>query len=248
MFDRIVYKENAKVVYKGNVWICILAAGIVKLVGMVFGGSNTGVEVSTNTSNGVTVSSNIAGIPVINELTQVGLTLSVVFLALVAVAISIAVSLFVINILQIGKAKFFLDAREGNYDINNILYAYKNGYLQNAVIVKLITDLKIAVYTLFFIVPGIMKSYELRFVNYILAENPSLSWQEVHELSTAMTDGYKMDLFVMDLSFFGWHMFDSLTFGIGQFLTAPYYEATDAEAYAALSLHRNEASYNTFEV
>lgn len=236
MFDRATYKENAKIVYKGNAWVCILAAGIVKLVTLAFGSDNTGVKVSTEYGNNISVSGNIAGIPVINELTQVGLTLSVVVLALITVAVSIFISLFVINMLQIGLAKFFLEARKGNYDVNNILYAYKNGNLKNEVMVMLMRDLLIFIYSLFFIIPGIIKGYELCFVNYILAENPTLSWQEAHELSKSMTYGYKMELFCLDFSFFGWYVFDALSFGIGQFLTAPYYEATDAEAYAALSV------------
>ena len=248
MFDRVTYKENARLVYKGNVWLCILATGIVSFINSTFGGSNTGVNVHTDVNNGVTFSSNIVGIPVINELTQVGLTLSTMLLASLTVVISIGISIFVINMLQIGKAKFFIDARQGNYDVNNLIFAYKNGYLQNSVIAMLVKELKIAIYTIFLIVPGIMKAYELRYVNYLLAEDPTLTWQEAHELSSQMTYGHKMDLYVMDLSFFGWYLFDAFTFGVGQVFTAPYYEATNAEAFEALKYLYRESSYDRFEV
>lgn len=250
MFDRVLYKENAKQVYKGNYWSCILASGIVLLINMLFNGNNEGSKITFNFAesgfDGVTTA--VADVPVLNVLSQVGLALSAAVLAIVAVIISIAISVFVLNMLRIGLAKYYIEAREGNYDINNLLFAYRNGYLSNSMITMVIKSFTIFLWSLLLVIPGIIKAYELRFVPYILADDPSVTWQEAFEMSKAMTDGHKMDLFVLDLSFIGWKIFDSLTFGIGQFLTAPYYEATEAEAYSALGFRRSPTGTEYFEV
>ena len=46
--------------------------------------------------------------------------------------------------------------------------------------------------------------------------------------------GEKWHAFVLQLSFIGWLILCSFTFGIGLFFLEPYYQATMAELYAAL--------------
>ncbi len=50
-----------------------------------------------------------------------------------------------------------------------------------------------------------------------------------------MTDGHKMDMFILDLSFIGWYILGSLFFGIGGIFVNPYKEATMARLYNILS-------------
>ena len=54
------------------------------------------------------------------------------------------------------------------------------------------------------------------------------------ELSREMMMGEKWHAFVLQLSFIGWVILCSFTFGIGLFFLEPYYQATMAELYAAL--------------
>ena len=49
-----------------------------------------------------------------------------------------------------------------------------------------------------------------------------------------MTDGEKLNIFVLDLSFLGWRILGLLLLGIGSLFVAPYPAATEAELYAAL--------------
>ena len=49
-----------------------------------------------------------------------------------------------------------------------------------------------------------------------------------------MTDGHKMELFVLDLSFIGWELLGALTCGIAYIWIQPYYTATKANAYETL--------------
>ena len=91
-------------------------------------------------------------------------------------------------------------------------------------------DLYIFLWSLLFIIPGIVKSYEYRFIPYILAENPNISVDEAFKLSKSMTDNQKGDIFILDLSFFGWYLLGMLTI-IGTVFVTPYHEATNAQLY-----------------
>ena len=69
--------------------------------------------------------------------------------------------------------------------------------------------------------------------NYMLAENPYMSYKRAKELSKALTDGEKMEIFVLDLSFIGWYLLGYLTCSLGIYFLTPYVQATMAELYSA---------------
>ena len=50
-----------------------------------------------------------------------------------------------------------------------------------------------------------------------------------------MTDGHKWNMFVLDLSFIGWHILGALFFGIGGIFVIPYEEASFARLYNIIS-------------
>ena len=90
-------------------------------------------------------------------------------------------------------------------------------------------------WTLLFIIPGIVKSYEYMMIPYLLADDPSLTRQQAFEYSRRMMDGNKMKAFVLDLSFILWSILGGLTFGlVNIFWTFPYRYATRAELYLTL--------------
>ena len=77
-------------------------------------------------------------------------------------------------------------------------------------------------WTLLFIVPGIIKGYAYSLVSYILAENPDISSKDALDLSEKMMNGHKGDLFAFQLSFIGWHLLAILTLGILEIWIMPY--------------------------
>ena len=62
----------------------------------------------------------------------------------------------------------------------------------------------IMLWSMFFIVPGIIAAYRYRFAAFNLYENPDLGVFRAMELSKRQTMGYKQQLFMLDLSYFGW--------------------------------------------
>lgn len=89
-------------------------------------------------------------------------------------------------------------------------------------------------WSLLFVIPGIVKTYAYSMSMYILAENKGKPALECINESKAMTNGHKMDLFVLNLSFIGWMMLVGLTFGIAGIWVLPYMNATMANAYQSL--------------
>ena len=121
-----------------------------------------------------------------------------------------------------------------------LAYCYDHGYL-NVVKTVFLRDLYIVLWGLLLIIPGIIKSYEYRMVNYILAENPEMNTKEVFAMSRDMMRGNKWRAFVLDLSFLGWHLLSLITVGLaGIFYAFPYRNMTNAALYEFLRYGRNE--------
>lgn len=59
-------------------------------------------------------------------------------------------------------------------------------------------------WSMLFLWPGIVASYRYRFALYNLYENPDISIMDALHLSKMQTFGYKSQLFMLDLSYFGW--------------------------------------------
>ncbi len=65
---------------------------------------------------------------------------------------------------------------------------------------------------------------------YILANNPKIKIKKALSLSIKITNGYRGNLFLLDLSFLGWYLLCCLTLGIGLFFFLPYYLMTFSNA------------------
>ena len=100
--------------------------------------------------------------------------------------------------------------------------------------VGLVTQIFIFLWALLLIVPGIIKSYEYRFVHNVIHDNPNLTQSQARDLSRRMTDGFKGDIFVLDLSFILWYMLIGVTFGLAAFYVVPYVQTTQAMYYENL--------------
>ncbi len=171
--------------------------------------------------------------------------------------LSIFFSILVAIPLQVGLMRYLMEARVGNPPLSSLFSVFTSDGFWSVVWTSLKTQIKIALYFLLLIVPGIIKAYEYAMVPYLLAENPYLSSTRAQEISSDMMDGEKWSLFILEWSFFGWYflasivvsvlciLFSFLPFILAQWLIiitamldvcfiSPYVCATIAELYAAL--------------
>ena len=86
-------------------------------------------------------------------------------------------------------------------------------------------------WTLLFIIPGIVKAFAYAMTPYILEEHPELSANEAIDRSVAMMKGHKFDLFYLILSFIGWGLLCIPTLMIGTLWLTPYIYTSMAAFY-----------------
>lgn len=119
---------------------------------------------------------------------------------------------------------------------------YKEGidnygsYLVTGVLVNAFTVL----WSLLFVVPGIIKAIAYSQAKYVIHDNPRLKGKEAIEISKRITNGFKGDLFSMYLSFIGWYILVGLTGGILSIYVTPYVETTAAMYYENLKRYSIE--------
>lgn len=170
----------------------------------------------------------------------------IVFVVLMAVVILLDV--FIFNPLEVGCKKYYLRNLNEPAQVGNIGYAFDNNY-KNITKTMFFRDLFTVLWTLLFIIPGIVKSYEYQMIPYLLADNPQMTKEQAFEESKRMMQGQKWKAFVLDLSFIGWNILSALTLGIlGIFYVQPYMDATHAALYEALryGMPYNNAQYGSY--
>lgn len=104
----------------------------------------------------------------------------------------------------------------------------------SALILYILNNLLIFLWSLLFIVPGIIKSYSYAMSFYILRDNPTMSANDARKRSMEMMKGNKWRLFCLHFSFIGWNLLSVLTFGILSLWVEPYYRTAQAEFYQSL--------------
>ena len=100
-------------------------------------------------------------------------------------------------------------------------------FVGKVILLDVIMSIFITLGTILFVFPGIIMAYRYRFAVYNLCENPEISVMEALGLSTRQTYGHKMDLFVLDMTFFGWQLLCTLTLGILSIWITPYIVQTN---------------------
>lgn len=115
----------------------------------------------------------------------------------------------------------------------SLFFAGLEGWLQGA-LGMMWYWLWVFLWSLLFVIPGIIKALSYSQMFYILAENPAVGVRKAMRMSKVITQGYKGDLFVMGLSFFGWGFLCVLSCGIGFLWLFPYINMSAANTYAAL--------------
>lgn len=219
-------KDRGKAAMKANYWTAVLAGF---LTALAFAG--TGFIGSTHMSTDQY--DQISAETLTNEQAAV-IIVALAAALLVVVAVSSVVRVFVANPLLAGCRHFFHKNLQAPAAAGELGWGFKNRYGRN-VMTYFRQDLYILLWSMLFIVPGIVKSYSYRFVPYILEDHPEASPSEVITMSRRMMDGNKMKAFTMDLSFIGWFLLTAVTFGLaGIFYGIPYHASTDAAMYEAV--------------
>ncbi|RGC46365.1 DUF975 family protein [Absiella sp. AM29-15] len=257
MWNRQELKQQAKQIMKRSYWKMFLVSLVATiLMGILSRVDNHGgfhftqniqtyndgfYNVNEVTHEGVSfVSGILGGIFPFN----IAMNLSIIsIISIIVVIASILYNIFISNPIECGECHFYIENTDHeDTDFMTLFSAFKQGYMNIAKIL-VIRDIKIFLWSLLFVIPGVIKSYQYRMLPYILAENPDITTQDAFDRSKQLTDGQKLDIFVLDLSFIGWYFLGSILFGIGLYFVYPYFKSTNALLYLYLSDQYRENSY-----
>ena len=145
--DRKSIKERGKAAFKANYWPSVLGAVVLAIAGG--GGSVATVNVSSEDLQ-----------QSFNGMTQEELAVfaaAMIGVVAVSTVISLVLSIFVFGPLKVGGYGFFKDNLTQPAPVGTLVDGFKNNYLKNCGTLFL-TDLFIGLWTLLFIIPGIVKS------------------------------------------------------------------------------------------
>ena len=78
--------------------------------------------------------------------------------------------------------------------------------LGDGFVMNLLVGIYVFLWSLLFVIPGIIKSYSYAMTPYILYEHPEYSPNEAITASRKMMDGNKFRLFCLSFSFIGWSL------------------------------------------
>ncbi len=150
---------------------------------------------------------------------------------MILTGVFILMSIFVINPMSVGLKRYFIKGYQYDSNISYLFSPFKDGTFPSLAGKLFLKNLYILLWTLLLIIPGIIKFYEYYFVTYILADDPELSLSDAISISRELSQGDKFNIFILDLSFFGWAFLSTILLNLGFILLNPYMEATKASLY-----------------
>lgn len=137
--------------------------------------------------------------------------------------------------LSIGLAIIFISLARGNdeIEIGDLFSGFKNNFGDN-LLLGLIQSIFIFLWSLLFIIPGIVKTYSYSMSYYIKNDHPEYTWKQCIDESRRIMKGNKGKLFLLDLSFIGWIIVGALALGIGTLWVNSYMYAARAVFYETI--------------
>jgi len=166
-------------------------------------------------------------------------------LAVIPVVGSVA-SLFITGPFALGMVYVMYAILRGEkVDIGGMLFAGFQRFW-DAVALNLLQSIFIALWSLLFVIPGIIKGLSYSMAFYILADNPEMSGKDALDASKQLMNGHKAELFMLQLSFIPWYLLTVVTCGIAGIYVVPYVEATTVNFYRDIAGQQYASPVQTY--
>ena len=232
------FRKIAREALKGRWGIAVIASLIATLLGAIassgpkaeFEYSNNGANINLMFANQEIYSTSGGWLPELNRFIIGGAVYMMI------AALLMAVVLFVLgSVISLGYSRFNLDLIDRQKEPNlGSLFGFFPHW-KNAAAARLLETVYVFLWSLLFVIPGIMASYSYAMIPYILAEHPELAPGEALAQSKELMRGNRWRLFCLQFSFIGWGILSSLTLGIGNLWLTPYKQAATAAFYREIS-------------
>jgi len=144
--------------------------------------------------------------------------------------VGLIVNLVIAGPILLGVRMFYLKiARQTEVEFGDAFAGFK--YFGNAFVAFLLVMIFTLLWTLLFIIPGIIASFRYALTFFVLADNPEMSGSDAIDRSMTLMKGNKWKLFCLGCRFIGWILLSMLTCGIGLLWVLPYLQTSMARFY-----------------
>ncbi len=151
------------------------------------------------------------------------------------------VSTFMGGVLQAGWVLFAVAMMRNGARVLQVFSGF--GRFFSAGWLLVLQTLFVCLWSLLFIIPGIVAFYSYRQAFFIKADHPEWSASRILSESKRMMKGHKWRLACLDASFIGWVLLCLVTVGFGFVFIAPYMNVANAAFYEDL-LDRESTTSN----
>jgi uncharacterized membrane protein len=164
---------------------------------------------------------------------------SVLIASLIVLAVSTAsvpLAFLLVGPILVGQSYYLIDVAEKENEGKNfelLIEGFKKS-LVTSIVANILMGIFIFLWTLLFVIPGIIKFYAYSMTHYIIADNPDIDFMDALKESEKMMKGHKFRLFKLQLSFLGWFILGALALGVGLIFVYPYYNLAHANFYIDL--------------
>ena len=165
--------------------------------------------------------------------------LAILLMSLISGAVSsFVIGFILVGCFSIGLARIQLAVvrrQDKAADLGKMFTGFTDGHVGDNIVLGILQTIFIFLWSLLFIIPGIVKSYSYAMSYFIKIDHPELSASDCITASRKMMKGHKWQLFVMDLSFIGWYIVGFLCLGVGTLWVEAYHQTAKAEFYNCLA-------------
>ena len=140
---------------------------------------------------------------------------------------------------ELGLCAYYINLqRKDDCGVENLFQYFS--IFGRALLLRLYIWLLVFLWSLLLVIPGIIAAYRYSMAPYLMSQNCELTVTEAVNLSKQMTYGHKGRLFCLDISFFGWILLGSITFGLGMLFVIPYILSSRAAFFLDLNYHYHQ--------
>ena len=221
------YREKARDMLIGRWPLAVF----VYLLGMIFGSALAGTYVTH--PEVISFTYLLKRFPEIENFIPAQLN-TIIVLYLTFFNILITAQLMVGGVVDLGVARFTLNLYDGHPVRVKTLISQVNNF-SNACVLFFYRKIRILLWSVLLIVPGIIAHYRYAMAQFIMCDYPDMNAHQAIEESKDLMKGHKMELFKLELSFAPWYLLCIATLGFGFIFLKPYMNSAKVAFYRELS-------------
>ena len=232
------FRARARAALKGH-WGTAIA---VALVAAILAGSNPMFSVTVSSQNSYSV--------YLGDYIDLSYYLNWQMLSLLAAVLVVGslLALVIGGCIEMGQATFNLHLMRGQRAVFPDLFSQFHR-LGAGIAMVILRSVFVWLWSLLFVIPGIIATYRYAMMPFLMAEFPDLGALDAMRESKRLMQGNKWRLFCLELSFLGWSFLCMFTLGIGMLWLLPYMASARTAFYLEVTgrSHEQQQTYRSPE-